>query len=238
VRGGLATVTNELASRLDVRYGATVTRVDETDSGVVVSYTDRGGAYDVSADSCVISAMYHRATEMWPPLSAASPGFGDKLRNVKLISVSLGYRVPTTSNAYTVLVPTVEYPDALSIFLEHNKCPDRAPRGHSLVTIYTDSAVTDRFLERTDGSLEAWAAGIVEQLCPELVGHRELSVVTRWPYAGYLADPGFWRRASDLRSSLPARGRIQVAGDLLGAGSMESAARWGEHAARRILECR
>jgi protoporphyrinogen oxidase len=238
LRGGLATVADELASRLDVRYGAAVTRVDETDSGVKVSYLDEDGAHDVSADRCVIGAMYHRATEMWPSLAAASPAFGDKLRNVKLISVSLGYRVPTTSRAYTVLVPTVEYPEALLIFLQHNKCADRVPPGHSLVTIYSDSAVTDRLLDYTDGQLEMWAAGIVEHICPELAGHRDLSVVTRWPYAGYLADPGFWRRVSDLRRSLPASGTVQVAGDLFGAGSMESAVRWGEHAARSILESR
>jgi protoporphyrinogen oxidase len=82
LRGGLATFSNELASRLDVRYGATVTRVDETESGVNVSYTDGSGTHDVSAGSRVISAMYHRAVEMWPSLLAASPAFGDKLRNV------------------------------------------------------------------------------------------------------------------------------------------------------------
>jgi protoporphyrinogen/coproporphyrinogen III oxidase len=238
LRGGLATVTDELASRLDVRYGATVTRVDETEFGVTVSYTDGSRTHSVSAESCVISAMYHRAVEMWPSLLTASPAFGDKLRNVKLISVSLGYRVPTTSRAYTVLVPTVEQPECLLIFMQHNKSADRAPRGHSLVTIYTDTAVTDRFLEYTDTQLEEWATAVVEGLCPELAGNREFSVVTRWPYAGYLADPGFWRRGSALRDSLPARGPVQVAGDLFGAGSMESAARWGEHAARRILEGR
>lgn len=238
LRGGLAALTNALAAGLDVRYGATVTRVDETESGVTVSYTDSSGAHDLDAGSCVIGAMYHRAVEMWPTLATASTAFGDKLRNVKLISVSLGYRVPTKSKAYAILVPTVEQREALLIFLQHNKSADRAPSGHSLVTIYTDTAVTDRFLDRTDAQLETWAAGIVEGLCPELAGNRDLSVVTRWPYAGYLADPGFWRRNSALRDSLPTDGPVTIAGDLFGAGSMESAARWGEHAARRILDGR
>lgn len=237
VRGGLASVPDALASRLDVRYGATATRIDETPNGVTVSYTDGHGAHELSADHCVIGAMYHRATEMWPPLSAAAPEFGDKLRNVRLISISLGYRVATNSRAYPVLVPTVEFPEALLIFLQHNKSADRAPHGHSLVTIYTDTTVTDRFLDYTDAQLQTWAAGVVEQICPELAGHRELGVVTRWPYAGYLADPGFWRRVSALKRALP-DGPVHVAGDLFGAGSMESAARWGEDAARRILERR
>jgi protoporphyrinogen/coproporphyrinogen III oxidase len=236
VRGGLATVTDALASRLSVRRGATVTAIHESGSSVAVTYSDETGAHELIADGCVIGAMYHRATEMWPELATASPAFGGKLRNVKLISISLGYGVPTRSKAYPVLVPTVENPEALLIFLQHNKSPDRAPDGHSLITIYTDTTVTDSFLHRSDEHLEAWAADIIERLCPELRGHREMGVVTRWPFAGYLADPGFWRRTAALRSSLPTHGRVVVAGDLFGAGSMESAVRSGEHAAAKILD--
>jgi protoporphyrinogen oxidase len=218
-----------------VRYDATVIRVDETESGVSVSYTDSDGEHELIADSCVLSAMYHRATEIWPTLSAASPAFGDKLRNVKLISVSLGYAAPTKTAAYPILVPTVENRAALLIFMQHNKSPDRAPAGHSLVTIYTDSAVTDAFLDRSDTEIEPWAAGSGERRCPELAGRRDTCVVTRWPVAGYLADPGFWRRSSELLGSLPTDGPVKVAGDLFGAGSMESAVRWGDNAASALL---
>lgn len=235
VRGGLGFVTDELAKRLDVRYGATVTRVDETATGVSVGYRDESGEHEIAADGCVIGAMYNRATEIWPTLSSASPAFGDKLRNVKLISVSLGYSVRAATAAYPVLVPTVENREALLIFMQHNKCADRAPAGHSLVTIYTDTTVTDAYLDRTDRELELWAAGIIEGLCPELVGHRDMSVVTRWPVAGYLADPGFWRRSRGLLGALPHDGPVKVAGDLFGAGSMESATRWGERAAAELV---
>lgn len=236
VRGGLGAVTDALAGRLDVRYGATVTRVDEAPTGASVTYVDAEGAeHDLSADGVVISAMYHRASDMWPTLSNASPAFGDKLRNVKLISISLGYTVATKTSAYPILVPTVENREALLIFMQHNKSPDRAPAGHSLVTVYTDTTVTDAFLDRTDAQLEAWAAGIIERLCPELAGHRDMAVVTRWPIAGYLAEPGFWRRSKTLLNALPADGPVRVAGDLFGAGSMESATRWGDTAAAALL---
>lgn len=235
VRGGLGFVTDELAKRLDVRYGATVTRVDETAKGVTVGYRDESGEQEIAADGCVIGAMYNRATDIWPTLSSASPAFGDKLRSVKLISVSLGYSRRAATAAYPILVPTVENKEALLIFMQHNKCADRAPAGHSLVTIYTDTTVTDAFLDRTDRELELWAAGIIEGLCPELAGHRDMSVVTRWPAAGYLADPGFWRRSRGLLEALPQDGPVKVAGDLFGAGSMESATRWGDRAAGDLL---
>jgi protoporphyrinogen oxidase len=236
IRGGLGLLPAALANRVPVTYGAAVTGVDQADGGVRVTYTDRlGDNRTVRADGCVIGAMYHEGVAMWPELKGLSPEFSDHLRNVKLISVSLGYRVPTRSRAYMVQVPTVEQPDALLIFMQHNKAPDRVPAGHSLVTIYTDTLATDGYLARDDGEIVAWAAGVVESLCPELVGQRDLEVVTRWPKAGYLATPGFWRRSAALLDALPSDSPVQVAGDLFGAGSMESAVRWGELTAARLI---
>jgi protoporphyrinogen/coproporphyrinogen III oxidase len=241
VRGGLGVLPAALAAAVPVTYGAAVTGLDETADGVRVSWTSASGAAEtLDADGAVIGAMYHDGVEVWPELKRLSPDFSDELRNVKLISVSLGYAAPTRSRAYMVQVPTVEFPEALLVFLQHNKAPDRVPDGHSLVTIYTDTTVTDSFLGRDDDEITAWAAGIVESVCPELAGRRDLSVVTRWPRAGYLAVPGFWRRSATLLDALARReadtaGRIQVAGDLFGAGSMESAVRWGELTAQRLI---
>jgi protoporphyrinogen oxidase len=216
--------------------GADESGADESGAAVTVGYTDAGGRHhEVACDGCVIGAMYHDGVEVWPELKRLSQDFADHLRNVKLISVSLGYTVPTRSRAYAVQVPTVEQEDTLLIFLQHNKAPDRVPDGHSLVTIYTDTLVTDGYLGRTDAEIVEWAAGVVESLCPELAGHRDLEVVTRWPKAGYLATPGFWRRSAALLDALPVNGPVQVAGDLFGAGSMESAVRWGELAAKRLV---
>jgi len=237
LEGGLGVIPTAIAERLpDVRYGAEVTAIEETQGGVVARYRDPDGAeHVVDADGCVVGAMYHSAREIWPRLDDLAPGFGSHLRDVKLISVSLGYRCTPRTGAYVVTVPTRESRDALLIFMQHRKAPDRAPHGHSLVTIYTDTLVTDRYLEQDDEQLEAWAAGVVERLCPELAGQRDMGVVTRWPRAGYLATPGFWRRSRDLARALPPDGPVQLGGDLFGAGSMESAVRWGERAADRLI---
>lgn len=236
LRGGLRTLPDALARELDVRYGAEVTEVAESGHGVSVTYGDAQGQHALDADACVIGAMYHVARDIWAPLDGYAPGFAEQLRDVKLISVSLGYRALARTRAYVVQVPTVESPEALLIFMQHNKSPDRAPAGHSLVTIYTDTLVTDRYLSMPDDEIVAWAAGEVESLCPELAGRRDMAIVTRWPKAGYLASPGFWRRSRALLDTLPADGRVQLAGDLFGAGSMESSVRWGERAAARVIE--
>lgn len=236
IEGGFAVVPNGIAARLsDIRYEARVTAVEEGAASVVVRYESGGSSRSLSADGCVIGAMYHVARELWPRLDALAPDFAPNLRNVKLISISLGYRRRPDTNAYVVTMPTCEFPDALLVFMQHNKAPDRAPGGRGLVTIYSDTLATDRYLTRSDEELEAWAAGIIERLCPELAGQRELAVVTRWPTAGYLTTPGFWRRSRELLAAMPASGRVQLGGDLFGAGSMESAVRWGQRAADTLL---
>ncbi|MGH9034990.1 MAG: protoporphyrinogen/coproporphyrinogen oxidase [Acidimicrobiia bacterium] len=235
VRGGLNLVATELAGRLTVEYGASVTHVEETARGVEVSYTDGSGQpHMLATDGCVIASMYEPAIQMWPALRAFAPHFVEQLRYLALISVSLGYRAKTRSGAYIVQVPTVEDPDTLLLFLQHNKSTDRAPAGHSLISLYTDAIATDRFIGRTDAEIEEWAAGGVERLFPELAGQRDFALVTRWPRAGYHAVPGFWQRSAELLSALPTGSRVQLAGDLFGAGSMESAVRWGERAAAQL----
>jgi oxygen-dependent protoporphyrinogen oxidase len=237
IRGGLQSVPDAVAARLhDLRLGATATHVAQDGDGVTVTYADADAAeHAVRADGCVIATMYHTAREIWPELDPLAPSFGPRLKDVKLISISLGYRVRPANRAYIVSVPTIELPDVLLMFMQHNKAPDRAPAGHALITLYTDTLATDRYLAKSDEELEAWAASVVEGLCPELAGQRDMGHTARWPKAGYLADPGFWRRSGELLAAIPPRGRVQLAGDLFGAGSMESSVRWGERAADRLL---
>jgi protoporphyrinogen oxidase len=236
VRGGLEVLPAKLASGLDIRYGAEATGVVETPAGVQVTYTKEDGSQEIlDSDACVISAMYDVASAIWPPLAEYAPVSTEHPGVVGLISLTLGYRVPTKTRAYIVPVATAESSDAMLVFMQHNKAPDRAPQGHSLVTMYTDAKVADRYLAMSDAEIEAWGAGIIETWCPELAGQRDLAVVSRWPQTVYLAAPGFWRWSRGLLDSLPADTRVHLAGDLFGAGSMESSVAWGERAAARVI---
>ena len=237
IRGGLQAVTDAAAERLsDLRLGATATSVEVDDGGVTVVYRDATGRDEsVEADGCVVATTYDVAREIWPALDGMAPGFDSALRPLQLISISLGYSREPDTGAYIVSVPTADHPDLLLIFMQHNKAPDRAPAGHGLVTLYTDTLATPRYLERSDEELVGWGAETIERLCPELAGRRDMGHVRRWPYAGYLADPGFWQRSRDLLAAIPPDGRIRLAGDLFGAGSMESSVRWGRRAADSLL---
>jgi protoporphyrinogen oxidase len=237
VEGGLAAVTDTAAASLtDLRCHATVERVDETGDGVRVSYRQHGTEHHIEADACVIAAMWSAARAIHPPLAELDPEFTATVRELKLVGVSLGYSRRPNSEAYAVLVPTAEDPDVLLIFLQHNKARDRAPAGHALITLYTDDVATERIAAWADEDVVAWASARIESLFPELQGHRDLATVVRWPEAGYLATPGSFRRSHHLAESFGTNSRVALAGDLFGAGSMESAVRGGEAAADRVLQ--
>jgi protoporphyrinogen/coproporphyrinogen III oxidase len=241
IKGGLDTLPLALAQRLKVMTGVEVEQVVESTTefvtGVDVSYRDaQGNAQSLHADVCVIAATHDAAEKMYPRLRDVVPGYSDKLKYIRLVSVSLAYTAPTQSKAYVVQVPTVESQDILLIFMQHNKAPDRAPPGQSLMTIYTDSLVMDKFMQMPDADVTAWARGEIERLFPELAGDFHFCSISRWPITGYLANPGFWRRTKDLLHAIPETSRVQIAGDLFGAGSMESAVTWGEHAARQLIK--
>jgi oxygen-dependent protoporphyrinogen oxidase len=239
VEGGLDALPLALAKRLTVTMGVVAEQVTETPVGVEVRYRNGDGALQVEhADGCVIATTYEVARKLHTALPDPYSHDGGELSHVGLVSVSLAYSAATVSRSYVVQVPTAENGDLLLIFLQHHKAPDRAPPGHSLVTLYTDSAATSRYLAKHDDDIMAWARGEIERLFPELQGHFEFSVVSRWPVAGYLAKPGFWKDTRALLDASSGAGRVQLAGDIFGGGSMESAVTWGEAAARNLIEHR
>lgn len=236
IRGGLDRLPRALAERLSIRYGTEVTSVVQQGGGVAVRYRDANGTPgELRASGCVIATTFDVARKLDAALASLSVDYEKQLSYLSLVSVSLAYAAPTKSRAYVVQVPTVEDPETLLIFLQHNKAPDRAPAGHSLITMYTDGAVTPRFLPKSDEQITAWARARIERLFPEVAPQFRFASVSRWPVAGYLATPGFWLRTRELMKTLPSHSPVQLAGDLFGAGSMESAVVWGRKAAERLI---
>jgi len=234
IRGGLDRLPQVIAQRLTMIYSAAALSVTGNADGVRVVYRNAEGRHhELAADACIISTTFDVARQLDPVLAAATVDYERHLRYLALVSVSLAYAAPTRSRAYVVQVPTVEDPEALLMFLQHNKAPDRTPPGHSLITLYTDGAVTPQFLSRSDDEIIAWARARADRLFPEVSSRFQFGSVSRWPLAGYMATPGFWLRTRGLLNVLP-RSRVHIAGDIFGAGSMESAVVWGRKAAERI----
>jgi protoporphyrinogen/coproporphyrinogen III oxidase len=234
IEGGMAGVPEALARRLDVRCGAQALSVDDVADAVTVGYRHNGATAELTADTCVLAVPYHAAISIWPALREAGGEFGCSLKDLPLMSISLGYAAPSPTPAYSVLVPSNESPEALLVMMQQNKAPDRAPDGKTLVTVFTEAAVTAQMMQRSDSELVDWAARFIESYYPSLKGHRELCTVARWPHTGYWPSPGYWRGISDTRARLPKLG-VHVTSTLFGSGGMERAVLGGERAASRVL---
>ena len=234
IEGGMARLPEALARRLDVRCGTEVLSVEDGDGDVTVSYRSHGGTTELKAATCVLAVPYHEAVSIWPALAQAGGEFSRGLKDVPLMSISLGYAAPSPTRAYSVLVPSNESDEALLVMMQQNKAPDRAPKGKTLVTVFTEAGVTAQMMQHGDRELVDWAATFIESYYPSLRGHRELSTVTRWPHTGYWPSPGYWKGISDMRARLPRRG-VHVTSTLFGSGGMERAILGGERAAGRVL---
>lgn len=235
IRGGLARVPEGIAARLPIRYRTKVTQVTEHAAGTDVSVIDDNGvAQTLHADYCIISAQYDDAERIFPGLGRYAGDFGRQLQYCRLIDLKLGYGAATRSKAYVAQAATIESKDLMMFALVHNKAPDRAPPDHSLFTLYTDAAVYDRYVKLSDEEIIRWGREHIERWYPELRGHFIFGYVGREPRTAYWATPGFYRRTAKLFADL-APSRVQLAGDMFGAGSMEAAVVWGEKSAERVL---
>ncbi|MET0984143.1 MAG: NAD(P)/FAD-dependent oxidoreductase [Steroidobacteraceae bacterium] len=234
--GGLDVLPHALARALDVSYGVRVSHVREAADGVNVTYVDGDGLqHQRQADRCVLACRLEDGANVSPFVAEVARKYLSELKAARLIDVKVAYAAPTRSKAFACQVPSIENRELLMYALTHNKAPDRAPPNHSLFTLYTDDGVFDELAPQSDDELITWARAQMERLYPEVKNRFLFGHVGRYARAGYLATPGYFQRTAQLIASLPQDGRIQIAGDVFGAGSMEAAVLWGERAARNIV---
>jgi len=233
---GLDLLPHALAKELDVEFGARANLVERRNGGVFVRYINRDGqTIEAEADAAVVASQIDAACAITPEFAGRIGDLEPAIPPLSLVSISLAYDRPTRSRAYVVQVPTVEFPDQLLMFLQHNKAPDRAPPGKSLVTYYIDNAAAKRYLAMNDEEIRGHARDFVESLMPELAGSLRFIHISRWPRAGSLAVPGYFKTVKEIISRLDRYGPIQLAGDFYAAGSMETAVRTGKQAAENLI---
>lgn len=239
--GGANRLLKAMAEKLTIRFQARVEAVRENGQGVTVTYrTAAGETIEARCSACVLALMYEDVARIHPPIKDISSELWTSLRYLESSKIHIGYAAPTRSKAFTIQIPSVEDSEAFLMFLDHNKAPDRAPPGHSLINIQTDLRFAARAAAMSDEELVAWARGKAEKYFPELVGHFSgVGNVTRWPRLGNMNYPGYYRNVARFVERLDQNSRIQLAGDMFTKTSQEGAATWGERAAdnvRKILD--
>lgn len=235
--GGSDLLLKKLAEQINIEYQARVERVEETASGVSVHYRNATGeSISTDADACVLAILYEDMLEVFPRFGEISSELSANLRYIDACKVHIGYSVPTKTRAYTIQVPTCEDEEMFLMFLDHNKTPDRAPAGHSLVNVQSDVRVAEKMAAKSDEEMVAWARNRAENLFPELAGHFDgTSNVSRWPRLGNLNYPGYYRNVAKFLDRLDESSRVQAAGDMFSKTSQEGAATRGQVVAENLI---
>jgi len=236
LQGGVGIFAEVLARELDVALNTSVTRARLSHPGVEVEYTTQAGEnLCEQADVCVLATTLPQALAIHPEGAAQMHPLAEMISYNRGLCVHLGYRAATATKALMVMMPPGEEPEIALFFLEHNKGPDRAPPGHSLITVFFDHTAVERPWNLADDTLAGETAAKVEKVLPELAGHLEMSHVTRWPLG--LTNPGLgiYKAMSAVNASFDPSAVIQFAGDYRSTAGQNSAVAWGNNVARGIV---
>ena len=236
LRGGVGALPEALQAKVAVSYGVEAVEVREGISGVEVDVRGADGASKtLKADGCVLATMLEPAASLYRPVYEATREMRAELSYIKLFKIQLGFSTRTRCEAFMVQSPRVEDGELMGMFLDHNKCSDRAPDGHSLLSVYTDTRTSERFSGRSEDELVDWAYDKAITLFPELDGRLLFGVVTRWPLMGISNAPGSYRRAAAALARLDANSRVQAGGDWFTKTSQGAAVAAGERSSRALL---
>jgi protoporphyrinogen oxidase len=237
VIGGLETLPRELAKHVTVKLSSPARYVENRNGKVEVTYDDAttGGQKTETVDACVITSTFPSAAAMCPQLAREAPMLTRQTAFAESVVVHLGYTVPTKTNPAAIALPRKEFPNNPAIFLDHYKAPDRAPKGHSLFTLYYCPEAVAKVKAMAEGKVIEDARAIIERYFPEVKGHLDMSNIHFAPYGSHLAPPGHFKAVQELYDNHSAADPIQVGGDYLSLPSQETAVGQGNRAARRVI---
>jgi protoporphyrinogen oxidase len=239
VLGGLEALPRKLAESVEVRLRSPVVKIERQGAGVAVSYRDGANGSEVrieKADACIVTAKFPDAAAMCPQIAREGAALARFDGKAESYVVHLGYAAPTTpNNPAAIALPRREFPNNPGIFLDHNKAPDRAPKGHSLFTVYYCPEAVALVRGWGDEKTVADASALLERFFPEVKGHLRMSNVKFAPYASHLAPPGYFAAIGEFNRNHAENDPIQLAGDYFSLPSQETAVHWGGRIAERVI---
>ena len=237
VIGGLETLPRELAKHVTVKLKSPAQQIRNVGGKVEVTYEDAasGTSRMEIVDNCVITSTFPEAAKICPQLGIEAPMLAKQTAFAESVVVHLGYSVPTKTNPAAVALPRTEFPNNPAFFLDHNKAPDRAPKGHSLFTLYYCPEAVAKVKTMLEAKVIEDARAIIERYFPEVKGHLDMSNIHFAPYGSHLAPPGHFKAVQEMYDHHSPADPIQVGGDYLSLPSQETAVGQGNRAAKRVI---
>lgn len=234
-RGGMEFFAKAVASRLDVRTGATVTKIASSERGAHVQWEDAAGRHDEAVDGVVVTASAPQAAAMFPEIDpAVKSTMLDRIEQANLVSIRLGLSRRPARKALLVVAGTGQLGGLATISYEHSLSPGAAPEGKGLIGLLPYHEWVTPRLGLSDDELLAELLPDLERVEPGISGHIEFAEITRWTPGAIKLTRGTQRAIADINRWIDPRDRVQLAGDYVGMPSVNGSIVSGENAARRL----
>jgi oxygen-dependent protoporphyrinogen oxidase len=235
LRGGQGRLPQLLADRVGVRVGAPVELVGDAGDHVEVTYRDAQGAIrEQGFDACVIACPLPAAAAICPDRSSLLGPLNEAMGYTQCITVAVATSVEPESPAMVVDMPRTEDEAVALMFLDHNKCRDRAPAGRGLIGCCWEARASSAMFEAPDEQIVERTLQSVFRVFGELRGKVEFTHVTRWARALPHTQIGAYRQIGEFNAALDPRSRIQFAADYMSAAGQNTAVEFGNRAAATL----
>jgi oxygen-dependent protoporphyrinogen oxidase len=238
MRGGQQGFAQLLAKDVAVEFNSTVSSVRQDGAQVEVRWSGPQGESAERADACVVACHLDVAADICADHRAALEPLRNSMRYTKAISVAIGASILVPGKSFVVFVPYCEERHIATLFLEHNKCEDRAPTGHSLFTAYLEADASEASWHMSDEQIVARTLDYLYRLYPMLRGAVDMSHVKRWDKALPLMKIGGYGEVARLNQRLDPAAPVQFAGDYLSGAGQNTAVDFGVKAAKNIINHR
>jgi protoporphyrinogen oxidase len=224
-----------LARQLDVQVGARVTGVEETATGVRVSWAPESGPEKIEEASAAIVALPgHEVAKVYPQLDPVRREICEGLDYSSSVHVHLGLRRIPDEPSLVMLTPRQETEGLLGAVYDHHTS-GRAPQGKGLLIPFFRSTWLESHWDDDDEKVLDYAVDACQKtFFPGLSQEIEMTHVHRVSPCVVKGTRGHFANMAKFDANTNPHSRVQFAGDYLPLSSTNSSLCSGEVAAERI----
>jgi protoporphyrinogen oxidase len=230
--GGVASLAEELARRLPVKYGAPVRQLVVEKGRVVGVETERNGSIE-KAGHVVVAVPPPAAARLMPEELEDQRRFFESIPESPMPMPVFFLDRPLREDVWSYFSD----PGLERVFLfaldGHSKDPRMVPSGRSVLTAWPGFLMTPELMSKPDEEIIKEAQDDLEVLIPGIARNIEEATLVRHPYVMAAYPVGFYRRVLDFRRQARGLKGVSFVGDVFGIG-MEGAAASAEDAVTRI----
>jgi oxygen-dependent protoporphyrinogen oxidase len=235
IRGGQGRLSEALADRLDIRLNTPVEQVAPAGDAVEVAHRDDEGRLTTGRyDAAVVAVPLPVAARICPHHTELLSPLAQSLGYTHCLKVAIGTTVTPNTPAFLVQFPSSEDADIALLFLDHNKCADRAPAGHALIDACWETDASRRMIDAPDQAIVQRTLQTILSIYPELADKIDFTHVTRWKHALPHTAVGAYRKIGDFNAALDPSSPIQFASDYMSAAGQNTAVVLGNRAAQNL----